>query len=190
MVIQITETELKALNAALIEAADIDLRTKQLAISKDANRQFLLDFLTGLNVPADQINKVVPGVSTQNKTTPKLDASAALAYALNPENFAHSAPLLSVRADCVGVVIAAAMTDERLRPIFELNMSGAQAAVRNGSHVGLPVIQIMTETAVAVRVLDLKTGDALREMFEVVPDVNPTPDALIIEAAQAPELDF
>jgi len=116
------------------------------------------------------VNKVVPGISTQNRITPKLDESETLKYALHPDNFAHAAPLLSVRSDCVAVVIAAAMNDERLRSIFELNKAGAQAAARAGSHVGLPVFGIEEQTIVAVRIKDIKTGDALREMFEIVPD--------------------
>ena len=170
MSIQITESLFKALNAAMLEAADIDLIEKQLAARKDDNRKFLLDFMTGLAVTADLINKILPGVSTQNRTIPQLDEAATLSYALHPDNFAHAAPLLSVRSDCVAVVIAAAMQDERLRSIFELNKSGAQAAARNGSHVGLPVIGIDEQTIVAVKVKDLKTGDALRAMFEVVDD--------------------
>lgn len=190
MSIQITESTFKALDAALREAADIDLAEKQLAARKDANRKFLLDFMTSLNVPAADVNKVVPGVSTQNRITPKLDEAETLKYALHPDNFAHAAPLLSVRSDSVAVVIAAAMQDERLRSIFELNKSGAQAAARAGSHVGLPVLGVEEQTIVAVRIKDIKTGDALREVFEVVPDAPQSLEDIEETVRHSAELDF
>lgn len=190
----ITETQFKSLDAALREAADIDRMKQELEKRDKANRAELLEVLTSLAVPADQINKVVPGLSTQVRETVKLDEDAALAWATHPDNFAHAASVLSVRADSVGVVIAAAMQDERLRPIFELNATGAKKAAREGVFVGFPVASITENTLAVIRVKDIKTGDALREVFEVIPDDiladAPPADKPVKTDAESAELDF
>jgi hypothetical protein len=166
----ITESELKALDAALKDAADIDLQERTLADRKASNRAAIVSVVETLSIPDDLRNKVIPGISFQHRTTPRLDEQAVLEFALKPENFAHAAPLLKVRQDSVGMVISAAMQDDRLRAIFEVNMAGAQAAVRTGSHVGLPVGGIDEAVIVAVKAKDLQFGPALADKFDVVPD--------------------
>lgn len=164
---QITASQLAALDALLREeVADAKVEA-ELKERKDARRASI----EALMAEAGFDNKAVPGVTIQNRSDFLIDETAALAYALEPENFAHSAPLLSVRSDAVGVVIAEAMKNERLLGVFELNKTGYKAAARTGSHINMPIGAPIETRVIAISQKNIKTGDDLAAGFVVVADM-------------------
>lgn len=163
---QLTASQLATLDAMMREELADAQKEAELKTRKDARRaalQELFDF-AGLD------NKAVAGVVIQTKTDIVFDEAEALAYALDELNFAHAAPLLAVRKDAVGVVIAAAMNDDRLKGVFELDKTGYKAAARNASHVGLPVTGATEQKIVAITLKNVKTGDELARDFVIVAD--------------------
>ena len=82
-----------------------------------------------------------------------------------------TAPLLKVRKDAVGVVIAAAMNDPRLKGVFELDKTGAEKAARECTHVGLPHGEPVATEVIALKPQDIVTGEVLAAKFIVVPEI-------------------
>lgn len=162
----ITASQLDRLNAALATAKAVAARKELLDKDDRANRAELTALYTEIGLD----NKIVSGLSLSVRTTIQIDESAVLAYALDDANFPHAAPLLNVRKDAVGVVISAAMQDERLKGVFELDKTGAQKAAREGTHVGLPHGEPVEVPTVVIRPQDIVTGDVLASKFVVVAD--------------------
>jgi hypothetical protein len=66
------------------------------------------------------------------------------------------------------VVIAAALTDPKFRGVLTVDKTGAEAVAREGKLVGMPVKALETQRVIAVTAKNLKTGQALADVFEVV----------------------
>jgi hypothetical protein len=164
---QITELQLDRLNAALNDAKRLAAEKLDLERRDKDNRAALNDIFEEIGLD----NKTVPGLSKSVRTSVQIDENAVLAYALDDANFPHAAPLLTVRKDAVGVVIAAAMNDDRLKGVFELDKTGAQKAAREGTHVGLPHGEPQEMAVIALRPQDIVTGEALAAKFTIVPDI-------------------
>lgn len=163
---QISTSQLDRLSAALNDARRIAADKNDLDRRDKDNRAALNDLYAEIGLD----NKIVPGLSLSVRTTIQIDENAVLAYALDDNNFPHAAPLLTVRKDAVGVVIAAAMNDDRLKGVFELDKPGAQKAAREGTHVGLPHGEPVEVPTVVIRPQDIVTGEALAAKFVVVAD--------------------
>jgi hypothetical protein len=164
---QINAQQLARLNAALSDALAISAEKEALDKRDKDNRATLTELYReiGLN------NKIVPGLSLSVRTAIQIDENAVLAYALDDSNFPHAAPLLKVRKDAVGVVIAAAMNDNRLKGVFELDRTGAEKAAREATHVGLPHGEPVATEVIALKPQDIVTGEALAAKFTVVPEI-------------------
>lgn len=163
---QITASQLARLNAALADAHRVAEQKAQLEAEDRAAREALTELYAELGLD----NKAVPGLSQSIRTTIQIDENAVLAYALHNANFAHAAPLLKVRKDAVGVVISAAMNDDRLKGVFELDKTGAEKAAREGSHVGLPHGEPVEIPTIVLKPRDFVTGEMLAAKFIVVAD--------------------
>jgi len=164
----VSASQFDRLNAALAEARRISDKKADIEQQDRDNRALLTELFTEMNLD----NKAVSGLSMSVRTTYLIDDNAVLAYALDDANFPHAAPLLNVRKDAVGVVISAAMNDERLKGVFELDKAGAQAAAREGSHVGLPHGEPIIKPTIAIRPLDIVTDHLLAGKFEIVEAVS------------------
>jgi len=166
MTFQITASQLDRLSSALDTAKAIAKVKEDIDKSDRANRAELTALYNEIGLD----NKAVSGLSLSVRTTIQIEESAVLAYALDDANFPHAAPLLNVRKDAVGVVISAAMQDERLKGVFELDKPGAQKAAREGTHVGLPHGEPVEVPTIVIRPQDIVIGSALAAKFTVVAD--------------------
>ncbi len=160
---QITTLQLARLNDALRDALQIAAEKDALDKRDKDNRAALTELYREIGLT----NKAVPGLSLSVRTSILIDENAVRQYALADANFPHAAPPLKVRKDAAGVVIAAAMNDQRLKGVFELDKTGAEKAAREATHVGLPHGEPAATEVTALKPQDTLTGEALAAKFAV-----------------------
>lgn len=175
----ITETQFGEVNALMLELTAKEAAADKAKAEADEVRARMLAYLTPFRETAYGAN-IFAGVTVSEKLDVDYDDAEALTFLTAPAYLVASAPYLTLNESGMARVVALAATDQTVKEALAIYPAGYRKAVLGKAIFGLPYDAIRQSLTLSVSSKALKSGDALRETLNVIPDApaivpDPTP---------------
>jgi hypothetical protein len=119
----------------------------------------------------------LPGVAVPVTKVFDYDTDKALAWALDDKNISGAHTMLEVDEAGVMRLVALALTTdpelaEKIKDCFTLKHTGYNAALRKGTHVGMPPFTMNEHVGISLTLQSVKLGETLRDALVIVDEVD------------------
>lgn len=165
----LTESEYAKINRLIVQFVIDNEAAEKAKAAVEASREAILEALIPYR---DMSANIVPGFVVSEKMDVDYDAEAALEFLLRAEYLAAAAPMLTVSDVGMTRIVALAKEDETVKSSLTLKAPAYKKAVIENHIYGLPYDALKQKFLLSVTVKEVKTGAALRDTLNVIPDAD------------------